>query len=144
MSKSVKAECWDRSSPICLRNYHTYFHGSYTSLYSDQQLISVSLTSHSCQNERSVVLLIWVILIAIRWNQKVVLSWISLIAKDVVHFFKHFLAIWIFSFGNSCSCLYLIFNSVIVCLISSLIISLYILDISSPPGMYFKKSFPTS
>jgi glucan phosphoethanolaminetransferase (alkaline phosphatase superfamily) len=52
-----------------------------------------SLTPYPCQNELSFIFLISAILTGIKWNLKVVLICISLMAKNVELFFKCFQAI---------------------------------------------------
>ena len=56
-------------------------------LYSPQEWMNVFLTLHLCQHELSFILLIFAILMSVRWNLKVVLICISLMAKDVEQFF---------------------------------------------------------
>ena len=62
-----------------------YFHTDCTSLHCNQQLKSVSFTPHPCK--LSLVLLILGIVTGERWNLKVVLICISLIAKNAKHFY---------------------------------------------------------
>ena len=91
--------------PIFLKNPHTDFHSDCTSFLSRRQWKSVPVAPHLCQHELSLVLLIVVILTDIRWNLKVVLIGISLMAKDV-KFFNYLLAHCISSFDNGlCSSL---------------------------------------
>ena len=84
-----------------------------------------------CQHELLLVLLILAILTDVRWNFRVVLTCISLIAKDIDHFCKCFSAISESPIEN-------LFRSIPHCLIglfglliSSLLSSAYILYISS-------------
>jgi hypothetical protein len=56
-------------------------------LQSHQQWRSVSLSPNTCQHLLSHKILILAILSGVRWNLTVVLIWISLIIKDVEHFF---------------------------------------------------------
>jgi hypothetical protein len=62
-------------------------------LQSPQQWRSVPLSPHPLQHVLSPVVLILAILTGIRWNLRVVLTCISLIAKDFEHFFRCFSAI---------------------------------------------------
>jgi hypothetical protein len=71
-------------------------------------LVSHSLISHSvplspdpCQHLLSPEFLILVILTGVRWNLRVVLLFISLMNKDVGHFFRCLLAIRVFSDENA-------------------------------------------
>jgi hypothetical protein len=113
-----------------LRNLQTDFQ-SCTSLQSHQQWRSVPLSPHPCQHLLSLGFLILAILTGVRWNLKVVLICISLMIKDVEHFFTCFSAIQYSSVENS------LFSSEPHLLMglfefmeSSFLSSLYILDIS--------------
>jgi hypothetical protein len=115
-----------------LRNHQTNFQSGCTSLQSHQQWRSVSLSPHSCQHLLSPEFLIIAILTGVRWNLRVVLICISLMIKDVEHFFKCFSALRYSSVENS------LFSSephflfgLFVFLESSFLSSLYILDVSS-------------
>jgi ABC-type uncharacterized transport system permease subunit len=70
-------------------------------LQSHQQWRSVPLSPHPCQYLLSPEFLILVILTDLRWNLRAVLICISLMTKDVEHFFKCFSAIWYSSVENS-------------------------------------------
>ena len=67
-----------------LRNCHTDFHTGCINLFSQQQRRSTCLVPYE-QRELSFVVLILDTLNSIRWNLKVILSCISLMAKDVEH-----------------------------------------------------------
>jgi hypothetical protein len=84
-----------------LRNHQTYFQSSCTSLQSHQQWKSVPLSPHPCQHLLSPEFLILAILFGVCWNFRVVLNCISLMIKDVEHFFKCFSAFGYSSFENS-------------------------------------------
>ena len=97
---------------------------------------TVFLGSSPCQHELSLLLLILAILTDVRWNLKVVLIWISLMTKNVEHFFKWFLAIWIFSIVNSLFIPVPIFNWitwVFVCLFVCFILLFNIKCVVSDP-----------
>jgi hypothetical protein len=114
-----------------LRNLQTDFQSGCKNLQSHQQWRSVLLSSHPCQHLLSPEFLILAILTGIRWNLKVVLICISLMIKDVEHFFRCFSAILHSLVENS------LFSSephflirLFELLESSFLSSLYILDIS--------------
>jgi hypothetical protein len=114
-----------------LRNHQTDFQSGCTSLQSHQQWRSVPLSPHPHQYLLSPEFFILAILTGVRWNLRVVLSCISLMIKDVEHFFRCFSAIWYSSSENS------LFSSEPHFLMeffdfleSTFLSSLYILDIS--------------
>ena len=76
-----------------LRNCQTDFQSGCTSLQSHQQWRSVHLSPHPCHHLVSHDFLISAILTGVRWKFRVVLICISLMIKDVEHFFRCFLAI---------------------------------------------------
>ena len=76
-----------------LRNSQTDFQSGCISLQSHQQWKSVPLSPELCQHLLSPESLILAILTGMRWNLKVVLICISVMAKDVKHFFRCFSAI---------------------------------------------------
>ena len=69
-----------------LRNCQIDFQSGCTSLQSHQQWTSVPLSLHSCQHLLSPEFLILAILTGM--NLKVVLIYISLMTKDIEHFFR--------------------------------------------------------
>jgi hypothetical protein len=81
-----------------LRNCQTDFQNGCTSLQSHQQWRSVPLSPHPRQHLLSPEYLI--LDHFVRWNLRVVLICISLMIKDVEHFFRCFSAIWYSSGEN--------------------------------------------
>jgi hypothetical protein len=84
-------EC-GRTIPNFLRNLQIDFPSGCTGLYSHQQWRRVLPTPHPPQHLLSLEVLILAILTGIRWTLRVILIYISLITKDIEHFFKCFSA----------------------------------------------------
>jgi hypothetical protein len=84
-----------------LRNRQTDFQSGCSSLPSHQQWRSVPPFPHLHQHLLSHEFLILTILTGVRWNLRLVLICISLMIKDVEHFFKCFSALWYSSVENS-------------------------------------------
>jgi hypothetical protein len=76
-----------------LRNHQTDFQSCCTSLQSHQQWRSVPFSPHPLQQLLSSEFVILAILTDVRWNLRFVLTYISLMTKDVEHFFRCFSAI---------------------------------------------------
>ena len=75
-----------------LRNHQKDSQSGCTSLQPHQQWRSIPLSPHPCQHLLSPEFLILAILNGVRWNIRVVLISISLMTKDVEHFFRCFSA----------------------------------------------------
>jgi hypothetical protein len=112
MSRSGIAGSSGSTMPNFLRNCQTDFQSHYTSLQSHQQWRSVPLSPHPCQQLLSPEFLILTILTGVRWNLKVVMICISLMTKDVEHFFRCFSAIQYSLAENSLFSFVPIFNRV--------------------------------
>ena len=74
-----------------LRTLHTAFQSGCTNLQLHQQCKSVPFSPCPHENLLLFVFLILAILIGVRWNLRVVLIYISLITRDVEHFFIYLL-----------------------------------------------------
>jgi hypothetical protein len=84
-----------------LRKLQTDLHSGCTSLQSHQQWWSVPLSLYPRQHLLSPEFFILAILTGVRWNLRVVLICISLMIKEVEHFFRCFSAIRYPSVENS-------------------------------------------
>jgi hypothetical protein len=73
-----------------VRNCQTDFQRGGISLQSHQQWRSVPLSLYPCQHLLAPEFVILAILIGVRWNLRVVLICISLMTKDIEHFFRCF------------------------------------------------------
>lgn len=91
MPKSDKAALKVGRFQIFRKNFPVYFQDGCTNC-SDQQWWRVHLTLYPLKHYLSLVILNLVIQKCRRWNLKVVLVWISLMAQDVEYFCKWFWA----------------------------------------------------
>jgi hypothetical protein len=83
------------------RNCQTDFQSGCTTLQSHQQWRSIPLSPHPCQHLLTPEFLNLAILTGMRWNLRIVLICISLMIKDVGHFFRCFSDIRYSSVENS-------------------------------------------
>jgi hypothetical protein len=128
-----------------LRNRQTDLQSGCTSLQYHQQWRSGPLSPHPCQHLILPEFLILDILTGVRWNLRLVLMCISLMIKDIEHFFRSFSVIQYSSVENS------LFSSVphfkiglFVSLESTFLSFLYILDVSPLSDIGLEKTFSQS
>ena len=88
MPRSGIAESSGSTRSNFLRNCQTDFQSGCTSLQSHQQWRSIPLSPYPRQHLLSPEFLNLAILIGVRWNLRVVLICVSLIIKDIEHFFQ--------------------------------------------------------
>jgi hypothetical protein len=79
------------------RNHQTDFQSGCNSLQSHQQWRSIHLILHPLDHPLLPEFFILAILTGMKWNLRIVFSCISLMTKDVEHFFRCFSAIWYYS-----------------------------------------------
>lgn len=91
------------------RNCQIAFQTDCTSLHSQQQWRSALLSPHPCQNMRSVLAMILVILIGLRWNLSVLEICNSVMIKDIEYFLQTCWPFKIPLFRSHCLAVYSIY-----------------------------------
>jgi hypothetical protein len=76
-----------------IRNHQTDFQSGCTNMQSHQKWRRVPLSPHPCHHLQSPEFWIQAILTCVRWNLRIVLICISLMIKNIEHFFKCFSAL---------------------------------------------------
>ena len=143
--KRGMAGSWGRLIPIFMSYLHTDFQSGLTSSHSHQQWRSVPISPHPIQHRLSLGFLILAILTGVRWYLRVVLSCISLMAKDFERFLKCLSAISDSSVENSLfSSATHFLISLFGVLVASFLSSLYILEISPLSDVGLVKIFSHS